>query len=57
VSEHEGDSGDVLIAFTRKGLSGGEVSIRDSLNELKDLTLAWLNSLSLCKDHERAFYV
>ena len=28
---HTDDSGDVLIALTRKGLSGGEVPIRDSL--------------------------
>ena len=28
---HRDDSGDVLIALTRKGLSGGEVPIRDSL--------------------------
>jgi hypothetical protein len=28
---HKDDSGDVLIALTRKGLSGGEVPIRDSL--------------------------
>ncbi len=28
---HEDDSGDVRFALTRKGLSGGEVPIRDSL--------------------------
>jgi len=31
VSDHEDDSGDTFIAFTRKGLSGDGVSIRDSL--------------------------
>jgi hypothetical protein len=31
VSDYEDDSGDTFIAFTRKGLSGGGVAIRDSL--------------------------
>lgn len=31
LSDYGDDSGDTLIAFTRKGLSGGEVAIRDSL--------------------------
>ena len=36
--DYRDDSGGTPTAFTRKGLSGGGVSIRDSLSELRDLT-------------------
>jgi hypothetical protein len=42
---HKDDSGDVLIALTQKGLSGGEVPIRDSLVNWQSH-----NSESSCKD-------
>jgi hypothetical protein len=38
LSDDRDDSGDTPTAFTRKGSSGGGVSIRDSLSELRDLT-------------------
>ena len=37
--DYRDDSGGTPTAFTRKGLSGGGVSIRDSLSELRDLTV------------------